>query len=56
MNEWDVEKNKKLKAIEFSKLTVGEIYSLPQWVLKEEDDNDFDRFKPQTDQFLPQKR
>jgi len=52
MNELDLEKDEEqLKAIEFSKLTVGEIYSLSQWILKE-DDSDFDRFRSQADEFM----
>ena len=55
MNESDLEKDEELKAIEFSKLTVGEIYSLSQWILKEED-SDFNRFKPQSDECIAKKR
>ncbi|MGV8712022.1 MAG: hypothetical protein ACWA6R_05665 [Nitrosomonas sp.] len=51
MNKLKLEKDEELKAIEFSKLTVGEIYSFSQWISKE-DDSDFNQFRSQADEFM----
>ena len=51
MNKLDLKKDEELKAIEFSKLTVGEIYSFSQWISKE-DDSDFNQFRSQADEFM----
>ncbi|MBL8498170.1 hypothetical protein [Nitrosomonas sp. JL21] len=51
MNKLDLKKDEELKAIEFSKLTVGEIYSFSQWIMTE-DDSDLNRYRSQADQFM----
>lgn len=51
MNKLKLEKDEELKAIEFSKLTVGEIYSFSQWISNEED-NDFNQFRSQANEFM----